>query len=144
MEYKAGIGMQVLYEVNLLMDYDDRVSVLGFNGLSKMVVVEAPDSIGSSLPIGDPFLRHRSPRLLPAAIGDLLLALGKYRATLEDKSPLLQETEIETVKQVEGAYRLALEQVAQDGEMRSLVELFIWAIRELSSLNMPAPKEEGK
>lgn len=131
MSSEIGKGLQVLHEV-VLMHYGDRVTILGCNGLSKLVVVEAPEICDGTYP-GDLFLRTATPQLLPATAGDLLMALEKYRASLEAKSILLQATEIENLGHLREAYAHALELVAQDGEFRSLAELFIESVIKCSS-----------
>lgn len=133
MNSEVGRGLQVLHKEEL--DHlGVRVSVLGCDGLSKLVVVERPETLGGTQQ-GDLFLGTENPRLLPATIGDLLMALGKYQTSLEGENRLLRETEIETIDHLQKAYARALELVARDGELRSLTELFIDSVMECSPLH---------
>src|SRR4030043_942829 len=106
MSREVGKGLQVLLEINLV-GWEDRISVLGCNGLSKLVVVECPETLGGTIE-ADLFLRNDKPLYLPATIGDLLLALERYRVSLGERKPLLSQTEVENVKHLQKAYRRAL------------------------------------
>jgi len=124
------VGLRTLLRMGILeMDtgrLNDHVDVivLGRDVFSQLVVVERPESYGGTRH-EDMFQRAESPELLPATIGDLLIQLCRYQDRLESGDTILESIQIGNLDQLKKAYRLCLEKACHEGELRSLVELFI-------------------